>query len=65
MSSLMKVTGGVLYNETHCRTTAGIISVRDGARIKYKLMGFMVYFEPAKNKHLLLYRHNLHMWKRQ
>jgi hypothetical protein len=26
-----------------------------GARIKYKLMGFMVYFYPAKNKNLLLY----------
>ncbi len=25
--------------------------VRDGARFKNKLMGVMVYFQPAKNKH--------------
>ncbi len=25
--------------------------VRDGTRFKYKLMGVMVYFYPAKNKH--------------
>ncbi len=28
--------------------------VRNGVMIKYKLMGFMVYYKPAKNKHLLL-----------
>jgi hypothetical protein len=26
----------------------GVITVRDGARIKYKLMGFMVYFNLQK-----------------
>ncbi len=31
-----------------------MIHVRDGARIKYKLMGFMVYFQPVE-KHLLLH----------
>jgi hypothetical protein len=27
-----------------------MLTVRDGARFKYKLMGVMVYFLPAKNK---------------
>jgi hypothetical protein len=31
----------------------GIATVHDSARIKYKLMGVMVYFYPANNKHLL------------
>jgi hypothetical protein len=32
-----------------------VLIVRDSARIKYELMGFMVYFSPAENKHLLLH----------
>jgi hypothetical protein len=31
------------------------VLVRDGARIRYKLMGFIVYFLLATNKHLFLY----------
>ncbi len=33
-----------------------IVHVRDGARFKYKLMGVMVYFSPAKNKHQSILR---------
>jgi hypothetical protein len=33
------------------RSVCGEVPVCDGARFKYKLLGVMVYFLPAKNKH--------------
>jgi hypothetical protein len=40
----------------------GYTIVRDSARIQYKLMRFMVYFEPAENKHLLLHEYSSHVY---